>query len=260
LIAYFNAGVREARGQWIGLLRPGIQLAENWDQSIESAFAVPEVAAVSPIIVSAVDQRRVVAAGVRAEAGFTRGVAGMNQRLGSKGSVGIEPLGPTSWAAFYRRTFLVALDECDESLGSNFFDLDLALSFHCLEFEHVFSQDCILTCAEAEAQTLWQEATRPHGCSAERAFSRFGSAVDVPASLSTTAALLRDLLTWPWRWQNVTHARQRQEASRFKLVDEHYRGLLSLLREQRTRLVSPGLHARVAAHQRSGSLSHRKAA
>lgn len=258
LIELFNAGVKEARGQWIGFLRPGIQLTENWERAVESAFLTADVACVSPLIVSASNLNRVLVSGVSAGAGFTRVLTNENQRLGSKSD--FKALGPTSWGAFYRRSILVALDECDTSLGANYFDLDLALSFATLGFRNVITQDCFLTCANREAKELFQDADSPHGCAAQRAAIRFGAVVDVPPALSTTSALVRDVLTWPWQWRNLAHLNQRKQAAQFRKIDEHYRRLLELLKDQRSRLVSPGLHARVAAHQRNSSLAQRRAA
>lgn len=258
LIEMFNAGVKAARGKWIAFLRPGVQLTEKWDEPVEAGFASADVASVTPIIVSASDPNRIITAGVQVGAGFARGLVGVDQELAKK-KRGLIAAGPTAWGAFYRRSLLVSLDECDVHLGSNYFDLDLALSFSSLDFGNVCAQNCVLTCSEAESKELLEEASSQNGCSAGRAMIRFAGLVSTKAPPSMVGALLRDLFSGPWKWQNLRFLKQRRLASKYKLLDKHYRGLLSLLYEQRERLVSPGLHAHVAAKQRSIS-SGRKAA
>jgi hypothetical protein len=259
LIEQFNAGVKAARGSIIGFLRPGIEFTENWDEPVEAGFSSMEVACVSPVIISASDPNRIITTGIRAGGGFSRELVGVDQPRRSPVSSGSRALGPTSWGAFYRRSFLVSLDECDLHLGANYFDLDLALSFAALGLGSVEAHNCVLTCAASESHEMLQEAFSLHGCSAERAMARFGGLVETTAPPAMMGAFVKDLLCWPWKWQNLAQRRQRKFASKFKLLDQHYRGLLQLLHEQRSRLVSPGLHSRVAAKQRINSIG-RKAA
>lgn len=258
LIAMFNAGVKTARGTLIGFLRPGVQLTENWETAIEQIFVNPEIAAVSPALVSLTNSRRLIAAGIEAGSGFRRQLVGVNISRNSKDCAQLLPLGPTSWAAFYRKSYLVSLDDCDETLGSNYFDLDLALSFAALKFKCEFAAACQLTCENA--QEIFESAELPHGCAAQRAVTRFASFCSPAPPISMIKVLMKDLLAWPWQWNNLKHQRQRKLADKFHAEDRHYQDLLQLLRDQRARIIAPGLHSRVAAAQRVQNVGCRRAA
>jgi hypothetical protein len=258
VIPMFNAGVQASRGTLIGFLRPGTHVTQNWDALVDRAFEDSEVAAVTPALIASSDMTRLVAAGVQFGAGFARELVGTCQKLNSKKTAALSPLGPTSWAGFYRKSYLASLDDCDVDLDSDFFDLDLALSFAALKFKCVFLPECVVRCDDAS--DLTESAIRPHGCSAQRAWKRFEGLISAPPAASWSSALLGDLLSWPWRWSRTIHHRQRSQAAAFEAVDGHYRRLLEVLKEQRARLVAPGLHSRVAAQQRFQSVNLRRAA
>jgi hypothetical protein len=258
LVGMFNAGVKASRGSLVGFLRPGIQLTERWETPIEQAFGDSNVASVTPAIISVDEPNCLVTAGVQVGDGFSRQLAGVNFRIKSKSCANLKPLGPTSWAAFYRKSYLVSLDECDETLRASYFDLDLALSFSALDFDCPFVPDSRLICENAKE--IWDSAKLPHGCSAQRAATRFGSLCSSAPAISWKSSLVRDLFCWPWSWNNLKHQRQRKLAAKFLAADEHYHQLLQLLAEQRARIVAPGLHSRVAAQQRTNVVSQRRAA
>ncbi len=145
LISRMNAAIKIARGEIVVCLRPGIQLTENWERPVVAAFADPAVGSVAPAIVNRLSDQRLVTTGVAGDWAFNRKLVGVGQRINSRRLSKLKPLGPSSWAAFYRRSLLTALGECDAQLDTHYFDLDLALSFQALNFDCVFCPECTVT-------------------------------------------------------------------------------------------------------------------
>ena len=63
LASQFDLGVSASRGDLIVLIRPGVELDEGWDSSIEEAFEDPQVGSLTPLIVPSsrpgrIDSRR----------------------------------------------------------------------------------------------------------------------------------------------------------------------------------------------------------
>ena len=235
LIQLFNAASRVARGEIVAMIRPGVQLNENWDGLVAAAFADPNVGCVAPAVVSSKMTNRLVVAGVTASSSFNRRLVGSNQRLGARQVTGLKPLGPTSWAAFYRRTLLSALGEFDEQLDPLYLDLDLALSLQTLNFGCKFHPDCVVTVTDADA--IETESTLAHGRSAQRAVVRYADYSRSYQRMKLWQAVLAELAVSPWRHNNLLHAWQRLSATKFQSVDEHHRSLLAVLKKQRPRLI-----------------------
>ena len=57
LIGLFNCGLEVARGEFVSLIRPGVELQEDWDTAISDAFADEDVGSVTPAIVSSSNQQ-----------------------------------------------------------------------------------------------------------------------------------------------------------------------------------------------------------
>lgn len=239
LIQLFNAGTKVARGEFVALLRAGIQLDENWDTAVAASFANPDVGSVAPVIVSPDNPSRLVAAGINHSSAYNRRLVGVNNRVSAKRSAKLKPLGPTSWAAFYRGSLLTAIGEFDEQLDPLYLDLDLALTLQQLDFSCVHTPDCIVTIEDSQA--IIAESRQSHGRSAQRAFARHSNLTASQTRTQTTVGILKELATIPWRPANLKHAVQRFGAGRYLESDQHHVSLLSVLSSQRERLVSTSL-------------------
>lgn len=252
LIEMFNEGITVARGSIVAFLRPSVQLTNDWDQAVEQAFADPVVACVAPAMVSSQQGGdRLVTAGVDYGANFARQLVGTHQRLAGSHRQ-LFPLGPTSWGGFYRRSFLTALGSCDEQLDSNYLDLDLALGFQSLQFRCEYQPDCVLTIESEDA--ILNESRESHGCSAQRAYARFGDLVEQPAEAGWVSRI-GGLIAGLFRSGTANRLQGRSDAKKFVDQDRQHHDLLEVLIKQRSYLLSPGLHSRVAL-QRHSSVSN----
>ena len=237
LIELFNAAVRVARGEFVALIRPGAQLRENWDSLITLAFSDPNVGSVAPALVAGNLTNRIVAGGITAGGSYNRKLVGSNQRFVTRQVASLKPLGPTSWAAFYRRSLLTAIGEADEQLDPMYLDLDLALSLKALNFGCEFCPDCVVSLADANAIT--GEAGLPHGRSAQRAVARYSNLLSSQQQLKMLQAMSAEIAVSPWQRSNLLHAWQRLSAAKYRSADDHHRSLIAVLKQQRQRLVGP---------------------
>jgi len=235
LIEQFNVGVRSARGTFVGLLRPGVQLDEGWEDAIASAFEDPSTGSVAPAVVSSNTKSKLVTAGVSSNRNFTRLLVAAEKTFSGRSAKRIRPLGPCSWAGFYRRNLLNALGDIDPSLDSLYLDLELALSLQSFGFGCQFSPDCLVTLDDSTM--IETEARQPHGQSAQRAFVRHGELATAPSLIQTLATMTGELLASPWKPQNLRHAFQRLATSRFATDDLHHRELIGVLKKQRDHLI-----------------------
>lgn len=241
LIGLFNCGLEVARGEIVSLIRPGVELQENWDSTIGDAFEDVDVGSVTPAIISNSNNSCLVAAGVSSDLKFSRKRVGAGKRLNSRRLTKIRALAPTSWAAFYRRSLLTALGSCDEQLDPHYLDVDLGLSLQNLKFGCVFRPDCVVT---IDDETLISNEFRTaHGKSAQRALTRHRVMTTSQRITRTSIATLLDLLNTPFSLTHLNHALQRIGAIRMRRIDRHHMDLLEVLSKQRQRLVSKDLHS-----------------
>lgn len=229
LIRLFNCGVRLASGAFVAFIRPGVELDESWHFSVQKAFlSDANIGSVSPMIVSPLKPNKLVAAGVARNFGYCRKLVGMNMSTAPRKTRSLSPLGPTSWAAFYRRSVLEVVGTCDELLDPVYFDLDLALTFSKLGFRCQLSSECV---ASIDRSTpLLREVTMAHGRSAQRAARRHAK----NASLgSTLCAITGELIKSPLNPWMVQHAIQRFGASKMADIDRHFCEKISRALRQR---------------------------
>lgn len=208
------SALRISESPLIGMIRPGVQFDENWQDGIFSSFEDPQVASVSPAIVHEDRPNRIVSAGVESSKSLMRRFVGANVRLGRKASR-LNPLGPTSWAGFYRRSVLDLLGTPDTQLDSLYLDLDLALGIQELGFKNSFQQECVFTIEDAENMT--KEIVEPHGCATARARTRYGRKGS-PFQESLFELLISPLK--PWYLKHIT---QKRKARSMRDIDEAYR-------------------------------------
>ncbi len=208
------SALRVSDAPLIGIVRPGVLLDENWQAGILSSFDDPQVASVSPAIVDENRPNRLVTAGIESSKAYMRKLVGCQVRLGRKAAK-LNPLGPTSWAGFYRRSVLDLLGTPDAQLDSLYLDADLALGIQQLGFENVFQQECVLTVEDSTL--ISKEAMQPHGCAASRARTRFGNQ---GSSLSES---LQELIVSPFKPWYLKHVVGKFSARAMKDIDEAYR-------------------------------------
>ncbi len=167
LIRLFNRGLQAANGQWIVLIRPGVQIDENWQAAVEDAIDNSHVGCVAPIIVNVNRPTKIIAAGVHSDRFNNRILLATQVRIASKCLASISPLGPTCWLAVYRRDLLSAIGPLDERMDPHYMDLDIALALKQLGFKCALQPDLI---GEVESELpIRREAALPHGLSAQRA-------------------------------------------------------------------------------------------
>jgi hypothetical protein len=183
LLALINAGMLAAHGEILHLLQPGILAEEGWTDAAVRRFRSSEIAAVAPIVLSARDQNRIVAAGLRYTTGGRRIVHGAGVCLSSSRQVLSRNIaGPARVAAFYRRSIFSALEGFCPQAGPWYADIDLVLSMRELGFCCELEPDSILTTFELDLDAPLDFET---GRSAERVFRRhrkqLAGAVSLPA-------------------------------------------------------------------------------
>jgi cellulose synthase/poly-beta-1,6-N-acetylglucosamine synthase-like glycosyltransferase len=238
LIRMFNDALRVAKGEFVLLLRPGVQLNENWWQPVLESFQDPDVGSVSPAIVGTKDPSRLVTGGVRSGFSFGRKLVGNKKSLSARRTRKLSPIGPTSWAGFYRRSLLASLGSCDEQLDSLYLDLDLAHSLQNLKFDCVFCPDSVMTIDKPIHIT--DEATIAHGKSAQRTLLRQNELTPGQRTMKTCIATMVEIASLPLGIENWQHAIQRVGAMKLRDIDRHHWDLISVLNKQRTRLVESG--------------------
>jgi hypothetical protein len=137
LVDLANRGIAEATGEILHFVGCGLEVVEGWTEPALAHFDDPEVAAVSPLVLSS-DTHNVIAGGVRFSLGGARRVVS-DRRLLSAGTARLRAsiLGPTLAAAFYRRDVLAALDGFDRNLGDRLADVDIALAIQALGRLHI---------------------------------------------------------------------------------------------------------------------------
>jgi hypothetical protein len=174
LAELLNAALDATSGEVVHILGCGMEASEDWTSPVLRHFSDQDVAAVSPVVLSA-DQETIVAAGISWSLGGARHVV-TDRRIISRGSGRLRAkiLGPLLTAAFYRRDVLVALGGFETSLGDELVDVGVALAIQSLGRLHV---------AEPASQLL-RPSGRLHsplagfaaGRSAERLFCRSAAA------------------------------------------------------------------------------------
>ncbi|MFK7769917.1 MAG: glycosyltransferase family 2 protein [Mariniblastus sp.] len=236
LIRFFNCGLRAATGEFVAFVRPGVELDEGWDESVESAFENEFVASVTPIITLASDVNMMVAAGVTKGAGYCRKIVGTRAKLAPRTIRKAKPMGPTSWAAFYRRSALDQVGMVDELLDPHYFDLDLALSLKSLGFRNEVCSDCIVTVERESLVT--RELTVPHGRSAQRSARRHAKSTSALVSVFNFVSEVVTSPIHPWK---LRHAIQRIGANRMADIDENFADQVSTQARHNKRAQSLGI-------------------
>lgn len=132
LTGLLNAALDVAVGEVLHIVGCGLETTEGWTAPALTHFDDPDVAAVSPVVLSGKDQS-VLAAGVRWSLGGARQIIS-DPRIAAPGSgrLRAKVLGPTLAAAFYRRDVLVAIGGFENALGDELADVAAALDLQSL--------------------------------------------------------------------------------------------------------------------------------
>ena len=233
LIRMFNEGFLAASGEIIAFIRPGVELCEGWHKHVDKAFRDPQVGMVAPALVKNNKTNRLLASGVEYRFGFRRKVVGGRKNVDSKQM----PLGPTSWAGFYRRSSLEQVGLVDEQLDPLYLDMEIALCCSTLGFECEYAPE-VKACIESN-RALISEKSEPHGLSAERAIRRhvlhLGTIANTGRSRLAFALDIASSVVTPWR---LSHAFQKRKARRFNVRDEEFSDEISV-RARRVRMSEP---------------------
>jgi len=164
-----NAALEIATGDVIHIVGCGLEVREGWTAPAIQHFDDPEVAGVSPVVMSTSGEE-VLAAGVRWTLGGGRRVI-RDSRVLSRGSGRLRAKieGPVLRAAFYRRDVLSALGGLEADLGDELADIGMALAIQSLGRLHV---------AEPASQVIQTDGAPTTKCcaasgrAAERLFCR----------------------------------------------------------------------------------------
>jgi GT2 family glycosyltransferase len=170
LVAMLNAACREADGELIHLLLPGVLAEHGWSEAAVERFEDPNVAAVAPVIVDVEDPHCMLAAGVRYTLGGRRVNHGAGQSFAREKRLFRRKIhGPLLQAAFYRKSLLSAVGGFDERCGDAWADVDLGLSLTALGFRSVSDPDSVVS---ANAAVTRSPVGYRAGRGAERTFWR----------------------------------------------------------------------------------------
>ena len=223
LIGHLNVGVCYCSGDFTTIIRPGVELDENWDQVVESVADLKSVASISPVLVRDDNPSRVLSAGVHVDSSMTRRNSGHALRTHSKkvrnGSFKLA--GPTSWFGVYRTPLLKLLAPFDEQLDACYWDVDIAMSLRFLGFETA-SQSDFVAFVDSDKEIL-AEFSQAHGQSAARTSKRTNG----PNRMLVDSLFdLVNSVAHPWR---IKHFAQRWTAGQFTRIDNDYLKRLQML-------------------------------
>ena len=170
LARMLNQALDAASAELIAIVRPGVELPENWQADIGPSFADEKVASAVPVIVPLADPSEIVAAGLKTNYGFQRILEGDGDKIADRVFGRLRPIGPTQWAAFYRRSTLELAGNFDVTVDDQYLDLDIALTLKSLGCRSHFAAQCVATISRPALIT--KQADQPHGNSAQRAIVR----------------------------------------------------------------------------------------
>ncbi len=174
LVELINAALDATSGEIVHILGCGLEVSEGWTTPALQHFDDQEVAAVSPVVLSA-DRESVVAAGIRWTLGGARHIV-TDPRIISRGSGRLRAkiLGPMLTAAFVRRDVLVAIGGFETALGDELADVGMGLAIQALSRLHVSEPSSqLVQSADGASSPLAAFAT---GRSTERLFCRSAAA------------------------------------------------------------------------------------
>ncbi len=131
MVECLNLGIAESQAPVVHLLACGVEVTEGWTTSAMRHLRDPQVAAVAPLVLTADEPRRIVAAGIGYSRGGSRRLMGQGRPEGTLGPWTSKMIGPSLLAGFYRKSAMEAAGGFERSLGRAA-DVDLALRLRAL--------------------------------------------------------------------------------------------------------------------------------
>jgi hypothetical protein len=189
-------------------LRPGVTVDEGWCESAVEQFDNRNVASVTPLIVAERYPDRILAAGIQCGPGYRVRLVGCGNRL-EKGER-LSPVGPSSWAAFYRHSCLRLVLAQIGSWASDVLDLELALSFRAAGWQNVVDVNSVVSIEQPER--VADSYRYIHGRDSQRLLWRHHPGSLMGSLRSTVGAAAAELLTSLVAPRRGLHALQRLAA------------------------------------------------
>ncbi len=175
LVRFFNLGVEAAQGAVMNFIRPGVEVTHQWFVGAIRALAQWPYCAVTARLADSRDRSKIVSTGIS-----------IDHRMCPRHCKDVTALGPSSWAAFYRRDVIKLIGAIDETLDEGFLDLDLALSITSLGLKSRTSTDGVLTIQSAGRLNI--RSSEKTGFSAQRMIQRHIPTKNQPAHSILAAA------------------------------------------------------------------------
>ncbi|MFO0913916.1 MAG: hypothetical protein U0795_13240 [Pirellulales bacterium] len=128
VVELLQVGCRAAVGTWIHWMLPGVMATPGWTDWLENRRLTSELQSATPRLLgaSAPDGvQRIVADGVQYRPGGKRSF--LNRGSLSTKVLRAEPIAPSLWAGFVRRSVLSELDGWNTRIGTEWADVDLGL-------------------------------------------------------------------------------------------------------------------------------------
>ncbi len=161
LAAAFNAGLQASQGEFVHLLRCGVEATAGWADAALAPFDDPRVAAVAPSLHHRQDPEITLTKGVTSRYGVRKLVASVPSGV---------PLGPTIGGGFYRAQALRQAGGMSEKLGI-YADADLLMQLLGLGWTtHAASNSILLARPEKRPRGF------KHGLHAQRLFYKHAAA------------------------------------------------------------------------------------
>ncbi len=231
LSSQFAAAFAESNGDVIAFVRPGVELPAGWVDAVEDKFSDPSVASAVPVIVGQAQPDQIVAAGVKSNYHYRRSLVGQGETLAKRVFGRLDPLGPTSWAGFYRRSTLALIGDLNSKLEDQYFDLDLTLTLTAMGYSTAMMPNCV--CRVERPAAIFREAKIAHGLSAQRSIARHASHESTfSRGLFSFAVELCSGIVSPGQFQQ---AMGRLGASRFRAEDRAFaERMVEIIRRKKT--------------------------
>ncbi|MCH2182028.1 MAG: hypothetical protein MK108_08490 [Mariniblastus sp.] len=220
----FDLAVTASSGEWIVLIRPGVELDEGWEHPVEQAFENPQTGSLTPLIVPSSQPARITVAGVDADAAGTRQLLGCGQKLYGRSLQRLTPLGPSSHFGIYRRSIISAIGRLGCLTEDIYLDVELALSLQALGFSNQLCSEIVAT-VDRESR-VQAESRQPHGTTAERSLYRYGR----QGRSSRWARTLLDMARSPLQSWRLRHGLQRLTSQRDRSADQSFRRHLAIIK------------------------------
>lgn len=245
LVQLANLGVEAAESDIVHLLGCRVSVQEGWAEPALKQFHDEQVAAVSPLIVDAHDQR-ITAAGVRYGAGGQRKLVGRGLAMNSRKLPNLQAAGPSFDAGFYRREVLLAVGGWHEPLGDTAADVDLAQTLQALDLKTVIAPTSTLH----ELRPAADRRGFSYGRSFERLFWRhYAEASPAWALLCHALLVMGEALSRLPKGDSLTTLLGRAVGCLHAGATSSYRQALQQSREQLATVEEPGTLSLSAARE-----------